>query len=122
LEEYYLFEFKRDILALTKNSAAKVLLKNIFPVRFGKRIGRIEEGIFTPDNRIGRDFELTKIPIYEISSEQELDDYLRGKEIGTDQCGEYSILRYQGLNVAIESINIKNGHFSNTFPREWVRR
>lgn len=80
--EYHLYEFKRDILAIRKNSAAKALLQTVFPIRLGQKIGRIEEGIFTPDNRLGRDFELKKAPVYEIGSEKELDEYLRGKEIG----------------------------------------
>lgn len=87
LSDYHLFEFKRDILAIQKNSAAKALLQKVFPIRLGQRIGRIEEGIFTPDNRIGRDFPLTKAPVYEMQSEKELDDYLRGKEIGENLKG-----------------------------------
>lgn len=82
LSDYHLFEFKRDILAIRKNTEAKALLQTVFPIRLGQKIGRIEEGVFTPDTRIGRDFELKKTPIYEIRSEKELDDYLRGKEIG----------------------------------------
>lgn len=54
-----------------------MLLQKLFPVRLGKRIGRIEEGVFTPDNRIGRDLVLSKIPVYEILDEKELDEYLR---------------------------------------------
>lgn len=84
LSEHHLYEFKRDILAIRKNGAAKALLQSAFAVRIGKKIGRIEEGIFTPDNRIGRDFNLTKTPVYEIQSDQELDDYLRGKEPEND--------------------------------------
>lgn len=122
LSNHHLYEFKRDVLAIQKNSAAKALLQSVFPIRLGQRIGRIEEGVFTPDNRIGRDFELKKAPVYEIRSEQELDDYLRGKEIGESIPEGYSVLRYDGLNVGLESANPKNGHFTNTFPKEWQRR
>lgn len=122
LSNYYLYEFKRDILAIQKNSTAKALLQNIFPIRLGQKIGRIEEGVFTPDNRIGRDFRLTKTPVYEIMSEQELDDYLRGKEIGENIQEEYSVLQYKGLNVGFESKNPKTEKFTNTFPREWQRK
>ncbi len=94
LGEYHLYEFKRDVLVIQKNSAAKALLQSVFPVRLGQRIGRIEEGIFTPDNRLGRDFQLTKTPVYEIPTEKELDDYLRGKEIGENLQEGYSVLRY----------------------------
>jgi len=82
------------VLVIQKNSAAKALLQSVFPVRLGQRIGRIEEGIFTPDNRLGRDFQLTKTPVYEIPTEKELDDYLRGKEIGENLQEGYSVLRY----------------------------
>ena len=100
----------------------KHYLQMVFPIRLGQKIGRIEEGIFTPDNRIGRDFELKKAPVYEIRSEQALDDYLRGKEIGENLIEEYYVLRYDGLNLGIESMNPKTGHFTNTFPREWQRK
>lgn len=122
LSGHYLFEFKKDILAIRKNSAAKALLQKAFPIRLGKRIGRIEEGVLTPDNRIGRDFPLSKAPVYEIRNEQELDDYLRGKEIGEDTGEGYHILRYDGLDIGLESMNPKNNRFTNTFPREWLRR
>lgn len=122
LSGHHLFEFKRDILAIQKNGAAKALLQTVFPIRLGQKIGRIEEGVFTPDNRIGRDFKLTKTSIYEVQNEKELDDYLRGKEIGENLEEGYSVLRYDGLNLGIETANPKNGHFTNTFPREWLRR
>ncbi|EKD30417.1 MAG: hypothetical protein ACD_78C00065G0012 [uncultured bacterium (gcode 4)] len=122
VSNHSLFEFKRDILAIQKNSAAKALLQTVFPIRLGQKLGRIEEGVFTPDNRIGRDFELKKTPIYEIRSEQELDDYLRGKEIGENLGEWYFVLRYDGLNLGIESANPKNNRFTNTFPREWQRK
>lgn len=122
LSNHHIFEFKRDILAIEKNSAAKALLQKTFPIRLGQRIGRIEEGVFTPDNRLGRDFELAKTPIYEISDEQELDDYLRGKVIGNDPEGEFFVLRYDGINIGLESVNPKNGRLTNTFPREWMRK
>jgi hypothetical protein len=122
LSDYHLFEFKRDILAIAKNSAAKALLQTVFPIRLGQKIGRIEEGVFTPDNRIGRDFELKKAPVYEIRSEQELDDYLRGKEIGEGMENGYYTLCYDNLNLGIESINPKTGYLTNTFPREWQRK
>lgn len=99
LSEHHLFEFKKDILAIRKNSAAKTLLQKVFPIRLGKKIGRIEEGIFTPDNRIGRDFRLARTPIYEIRNDKELDDYLRGKEIGEGLEEGYSVLGYDGLNI-----------------------
>lgn len=122
VSNHSLFEFKRDVLAIQKNSAAKALLQTVFPIRLGQKLGRIEEGVFTPDNRIGRDFELKKAPIYEIRSEQELDDYLRGKEIGEGLQEEYCLLRYDGLNIGLESVSPKTGHLTNTFPREWQRK
>ena len=122
LSGYFLYEFKRDILAIRKNSAAKALLQTVFPIRLGQKIGRIEEGVFTPDNRIGRDFELTKTPIYRLRNEQELDDYLRGKEIGENWGEGYCVLQYDDLNLGIESMNPKSGYLTNTFPREWQRK
>lgn len=77
LSGHHLFAFKKDILAIEKNTPAKALLQTIFPIRLGQRIGRIEDGVFTPDNRIGRDFPLSKATIYEIQDEKELDMYLR---------------------------------------------
>lgn len=74
---HHLFAFKKDILAIRKNPAAKALLGTVFPIRLGERIGRIEEGVFTPDNRLGRDFPLAKATVYEIQDEKELDVYLR---------------------------------------------
>jgi REP element-mobilizing transposase RayT len=77
LSEYTLYEFKKDILAIKKNSEGKALLQTLFPIRLGKRIGRIEEGVFIPDNRLGRDFALNTTQSYEITDETELDNYLR---------------------------------------------
>lgn len=122
LSDHHIYEFKRDILAIRKNSAARALLQNLFAVRVGQKIGRIEEGVFTPDNRIGRDFNLTKAPVYEVQSDKELDDYLRGKELENNlQCGYY-VLRYDGLNIGLESVHPKSGRLTNTFPREWQRK
>lgn len=77
LSAHHIFAFKKDILAIQKNTDAKALLGTVFPIRLGERIGRIEEGIFTPDNRLGRDFPLREAMVYEIQDEKELDTYLR---------------------------------------------
>lgn len=77
LSQHHVFAFKKDILAIQKNTDAKALLQTVFPIRLGERIGRIEEGVFTPNNRLGRDFPLTKAMVYEIQDEKELDTYLR---------------------------------------------
>jgi len=77
LGDHLLFQFKKDILAIRKNQDFRPLLQELFFVRLGQKIGRIEDGVFTPDNRLGRDFKLAKTPIYQIQNTQELDDYLR---------------------------------------------
>ena len=118
---YYLFRFKRDILAIEKHASIKPLMEQIFFIRLGKRIGRIEDGTLTPDNRLGRDFALPRLPTYTIPSAEELDHYLRREEIGNDLSEWYYQTEFSGLGVSLECANKKSGKLGNTFPREWMR-
>lgn len=52
LEDHLLFQFKKDILAIRKNQDFRPLLQELFFVRLGQKIGRIEDNVFTPDNRL----------------------------------------------------------------------
>lgn len=52
LEDHLLFQFKKDILAIRKNQDFRPLLQELFFVRLGQKIGRIEDNTFTPDNRL----------------------------------------------------------------------
>ncbi|MDP2103788.1 MAG: hypothetical protein Q8K26_02605 [Candidatus Gracilibacteria bacterium] len=122
LEDYLLFQFKKDILAIRKNQDFRPLLQELFFVRLGQKIGRIEDSTFTPDNRLGRDFKLTKTPVYQIQDAQELDDYLRGAEIGVDMTDGWYVLQHDGLTISLERGQSKNGKLTNTFPREWMRK
>lgn len=52
LEDHLVFQFKKDILAIRKNQDFRPLLQELFFVRLGQKIGRIEDNTFTPDNRL----------------------------------------------------------------------
>lgn len=70
------YRYKNDILLTRATSDIDSLLKELYIIRFGMRIGRIEGNNFEPLPPLGVHFEHTKLLKYEISKE-ELKDFLR---------------------------------------------
>lgn len=72
-----LYRYKNDILLVRSTVDFSPLLARLYAIRFGMRIGRIENNAFEPQAPLGVHFEHAKLKRVDISPEM-LRDFLRG--------------------------------------------
>ncbi|MBP8016820.1 hypothetical protein KAZ01_02320 [Candidatus Gracilibacteria bacterium] len=122
LENYLIFKYKNEMLALKKQDVYEKIKNRIYFFKLGKKIGKIEGNRFVPNYYVGRDFELEKVFKYKIKDSQELDNYLRGQEIGENIKENLIQIQFEGLNIGLGTLNKETGKIRNLFPTGWMRR
>lgn len=120
-KNYFLYKYWIEVIILKKNYWYKDIEKKLFFFKLGKKIGKIEGNKFIPNHYIWRDFWELNIQKYYISSEQELDFYLRGFEIWNDLIWDYIQLFYEKNPIGLSYIN-SDGKIKNNFPGWWLRK
>ncbi len=115
-----LFQHKNSLLAVKNADIIKNILPKVYFMRLGENIGTIEKQKFSPNARSFRDLEVENFQKYTITSEEELDLYLRGNELATNLKNGYTLIEYDGVLVSIEKT--KDGIISNSFPADWRRK
>lgn len=115
-----LYEHEGKILAVKNASIGEKIREKIFPMRWGEYIGNIENGKLAPNAWAFRYIETSGIATYTIQDEQELDTYLRWRELPNEGEDGYIAINYDGVIISIEQR--KNSIISNTFPKDWQRR
>lgn len=116
--KYDLYEHDKKILAVS--GSTEKIPDDIYFMRFGEEIGKKDGGIFYGDIWISRYIGTANIPTYKISTEQELDIYLRGWSIAADCSDGYTLLTYDDTVIWLEYC--ENWEVQSTFPRDWQRK
>ncbi|MDD2487364.1 MAG: hypothetical protein PHS92_03270 [Candidatus Gracilibacteria bacterium] len=121
LENHSLLNYKGEILAMKSGNSYKEIQKRLYFIRLGKKIGKIEKGEFTPNYYLGRDFELAKVQKYDIKDQMELDNFLRGMEIGENLKDGIVQIRFDNINIGLGFAS-NSGRIKNIFPKLWLRK
>ncbi len=115
-----LFQHKNSLLAIKNAEIIKNILPKVYFMRLGENIGTIEKHKFSPNARSFRDLEIEDFQKYIITTEEELDLYLRGNELTTNLENWYTLIEYDNVTISIEKI--KDDIISNSFPADWRRK
>lgn len=89
-------------------------------MRLGERIAMIENGEVRFDPFALRYIDTADLHRYELRDEIELDRYLRGELLETNGSDSTVIVRYNGVDIALEEIS--DTILSNQFPHDWRRK
>ncbi|MCK9272220.1 RsmB/NOP family class I SAM-dependent RNA methyltransferase [Candidatus Gracilibacteria bacterium] len=122
LSGFEIFKYIDEVLILKKSEAINKIKDRLYFIKFGQKIGKIEKGNFTPNYYIGRDFELPKIRSYIIKDDLELDNYLRGAQIGENITDEVIQIKYDNLNIGLGTLDKNTLKIKNLFPIGWRRK
>lgn len=122
LDNYRLYTYKQEILVLPNFEWFWDIITKFYLIKFGKKIWRIEQDKFIPHFHLGRDFELSKTPKYEIKDEKELDFYLRWNEIWENLKDELVQLVYKNENIGLGFVDTEIWKIKNIFPTQWMRK
>lgn len=115
-----LYRYKNDILLSNDHPYLPTLLRDIYAIRFGMRIGRYENGTFVPNHYLGANFVLGNVTRIDLSNE-ETDRYLSGMEIERSlPDSPFVQLFANGKTLSLSSL--ENGKIKNQFPRNWLRK
>lgn len=116
------YRYRNDVLAVRKVSGVRELADVCYFLKFGERIGRLEEGRFEPNWILGKNRELANVAKLELADEAELHRYLSGFEMDSgvsDRTGAIQVA-YRGRLLGLE--RVRNGKATNSFPKEWRRK
>lgn len=81
------YRYRNDVLAVRKVPGVREMTDTCYFLKFGERIGRLEEGRFEPNWILGKNRDLTDVAKLELADEAELHRYLSGFEISVDRDG-----------------------------------
>lgn len=127
------------MLVVRKVDGVHELSKTCYFLKFGERIGRLEEGRFEPNWILGKNRDLRNVTKLVLENEKELHRYLSGFEMGSDSRGSTDFAPMRGKVTATPSNSanliqivyqdrllglehVKNGKASNSVPKEWRRK
>lgn len=119
-DDITLYEHTGKILAVKKHPHIHELLKKYYFMRLGERIAMIENGEVRFDPFALRYIDTADLHRYELRDEIELDRYLRGELLETNGSDSTVIVRYNGVDIALEEIS--DTILSNQFPHDWRRK
>lgn len=139
---HHLYRYRNDVLAARKVEGVRELADTCYFLKFGERVGRLEEGKFEPNWSLGKNRDLKNVEKLVLRDEKELHRYLSGFEMelgptGIDgaaatspQTGARPVdsgraanlvqVTYEGKFLGLE--RVKNGKATNSFPKEWRRK
>lgn len=119
-DDITLYEHHGKILAVKNVESIESIIDSIYLMRFGEKIGIIEEGKFIPNGKI---YKYIKNPVekkYRFESEEELDIYLRGYTIPTSWVEGYLLTEYKWIIMSLEKR--EEGKITNSLSPDWLRR
>lgn len=138
---HHLYRYRNDVLAARKVEGVRELADTCYFLKFGERVGRLEEGKFEPNWSLGKNRDLKNVEKLVLRDEKELHRYLSGFEMELDTYSEDSTglapkrgevaaapsnlpnlvqVTYEGKFLGLE--RVKNGKATNSFPKEWRRK
>ena len=88
-------------------------------MRLGETIGFYENGKFKPNARAYRDLQVEHLPKITLQNEGELDYYLRGGMLETEE-NWYFLINYKDDIISLEKS--ENHIIENSFPKDWRRK
>ena len=112
------------MLAVRKVEGVRELTDVCYFLKFGERIGRLEEGKFEANWSLGKNRDLKNVAKLVLRDEKELHRYLSGFEMESDAApsnlANLLQIAYQEKSLGLE--RVKNGKATNSFPKEWRRK
>lgn len=129
------------MLVVRKVDGVHELSKTCYFLKFGERIGRLEEGRFEPNWILGKNRNLANVAKYLLRDEKELHRYLSGFEMDLNANSRNSMdlvpmrekvaaapsnsanliqIVYQDRLLGLE--HTKNNRVTNSVPKEWRRK
>lgn len=139
---HHLYRYRNDVLAVRKVDGVRELAETCYFLKFGERVGRLEEGKFEANWSLGKNRDLKNVEKLVLRDGKELHRYLSGfeTEFGTagndgvaatsPQTGARPVVSdrnpnlvqivYQGKFLGLE--RERNGKATNSFPKEWRRK
>lgn len=136
-----LYRYRNDVLAVRKIAGVREISETCYFLKFGERVGRLEEGKFEPNWSLGKNRDLKNVAKIILRDEKELHRYLSGFETDLDADSRESTglapkrgevvaapsnlanlvqVAYQDKFLGLE--RVKNGKATNSFPKEWRRK
>ncbi|MFZ4461607.1 MAG: hypothetical protein ACOYN2_03595 [Patescibacteria group bacterium] len=116
------YRYKNDVLLVTSPAEIDDIFDALYCIRFGMRIGRIEDGSFVPGHFLGANFELTSLPRLDLDIES-LDRYLGGFELNYEEfAGRNSYVQLFANGRPLSVSSVEGGKIRNLFPKSWLRR
>lgn len=117
-----LYSYKTEVLAVPKETPFLKFSHLLYLFRFSTKIGRMVHAEFEPYYIVGRDFHCTKLPVYSIPSEAELNKYLQGHQIMCDFSDPYIQIGFADDHLGLAITTGKKGVYKNLFPKDWQRK
>ncbi len=138
---HHFYRYRNDVIAVRKVNGVPELADACYFLKFGERIGRLEEGKFEANWSLGKNRDLRNVAKLLLRDEKELHRYLSGFETelvadsrdstGPIPNGEKVVaapsnhanlaqIVYRDRFLGLE--RIKNGKITNSFPKEWRRK
>jgi 16S rRNA C967 or C1407 C5-methylase (RsmB/RsmF family)/NOL1/NOP2/fmu family ribosome biogenesis protein len=118
LKEWYkLYEHDKKILAVKSTWHA---LEDIYFMRYGEQIGTIENGRFEANTLSYRFLDVEWVPHHILSTEEDLDAYLRGSPLTSEGPDAYILISHKWQIISMEKR--EDTMIKNTFPKDWRRK
>lgn len=118
-ENTSLLSHRDKILAIKNLHIVQHLLDKMYFMRLGETIGFYENGKFKPNVRAYRDLQVEHLPKITLQNEEELDYYLRGGMLETEE-NWYFLINYKDDIISLEKS--ENHIIENSFPKDWRRK
>jgi 16S rRNA (cytosine1407-C5)-methyltransferase len=115
-----LYEHGGKILAVKNAQLTEKLSKQVYFMRFGEYIGQAEKWKFTPSNTAYKYLDCSSISKYQIKDEEELDTYLRGNNLESDEIDGPILIVNNWIVIGLEEI--QGWVIGNSFPWDWQRK